>query len=435
FPNLPTGFQATPGNVAAGATGSFPVHGTAFARGSLAHFTVRGTSGTVVRTATVFVEVVPTNFNLNVNPPSTLATPIRVNPGDTIALSVTVVPISGFAGTVAIDFPNLPAGFQATPGNVAAGATGSFPVQVAATALGGLTQFTVRGTSGAVVRTATVFVEVVPTNFNLNVNPPSTLATPIRVNPGDTIALSVTVVPISGLAGTVSIYFPNLPTDFQATPGNVAAGATGSFPVQVAAIAPRGLAQFTVRGTSLSPFTTLFRSVEVVPTNFNLNVNPPSTLATPIRVNPGGTIALSVTVRSEARRAGKVGSDLPTLPTDFQATPGNVAAGATGSFPVQVAAIAPGGLAQFTVRGTSGTVVRTATVFVEVVPTNFNLNVNPPSTLATPIRVNPGGTIALSVTVVPISDFTRTLPIYIPNLTTDSHSTPGNVAADATGSS
>src|SRR2546428_792509 len=111
------------------------------------------------------------------------STPIRVNPGDTIALCVTVVPISGFAGTVAIDFPNLPTGFQATPGNVAAGATGSFPVQVAAIAPRGLAQFTVRGTSGTVVRTATVFVEVVPTNFNLNVNPPSTLATPIRVNP------------------------------------------------------------------------------------------------------------------------------------------------------------------------------------------------------------------------------------------------------------
>src|SRR5207245_1287863 len=186
------------------------------------------------------------------------------------------------------------------------------------------------------------------------------------------------------------------------TPDNVAAVATVSFTVQVGATALRGLTQFTVRGTSADVVSTATVFVEVAPTNFNLNVNPPSTLATPIRVNPGDTIALSVTVvpiRSEERRVGK---DCPNLPTGFQATPGNVAAGATGSFPVQVAAIAPGGLAQFTVRGSSGTVVSAATVFVEVVPTNFNLNVNPPSTLATPIRVNPGDTIALSVTVVPI---------------------------------
>src|SRR5437899_1345223 len=120
------------------------------------------------------------NFNLNVNPPSTLATPIRVNPGGTIALSVTVVPISGFAGTVAIDFPDLPRGFQATPGNVAAGATGSFPVQVPATTPGGLTQFTVRGTSGTVVTTVTVFVEVTNPSFSLIVIPLPTFIAPVR---------------------------------------------------------------------------------------------------------------------------------------------------------------------------------------------------------------------------------------------------------------
>src|SRR3989442_1555879 len=150
-PGSPTvtlsGFHTTPGSVTVGEPGSFPVQAATTVPVRPTQFTVRGTFGLgSVQTVTVFVLVTST-FTLDVSPHSTSSGPIGVTPGGTLALSVQVVAGPGFAGTVFIDFPNLPAGFQATPGNVAAGATGSFPVQVAATALGGLHQFTVRGTS------------------------------------------------------------------------------------------------------------------------------------------------------------------------------------------------------------------------------------------------------------------------------------------------
>src|SRR5207245_5797911 len=95
----------------------FPVQITSAAVPGPALLTVRGTLGTgLVKTATLFVNVI-SDFTLTVTPPSMATHRIPVNPGGAIQLSVRVVPISGFAGTVSIDFdfphlPNLPTGFQ-----------------------------------------------------------------------------------------------------------------------------------------------------------------------------------------------------------------------------------------------------------------------------------------------------------------------------------
>src|SRR5262249_61439088 len=83
--------------------------------------TVRGTlSSGAVKTATLFLNVT-SDFTLNVTPPSSAANPIQGSNLAPITLNVQVVPSFGFAGTVAIDFPNLPDNLTAVGGNVAAG--------------------------------------------------------------------------------------------------------------------------------------------------------------------------------------------------------------------------------------------------------------------------------------------------------------------------
>lgn len=160
FPNLPTGFQATGGNVAAGAVVNFPVQVTPAAAPGPAIITVRATVGTgLVKTFPVFVDVT-SDFTLNVIPATSPAAPAQVNANRTLNLSVQIVPVSGFAGSVLIDFPNPPAGFQPTSGTVAAGQTGAFPVFVVATTPLGIYQLTVRGSVGGSSQTATVFVQV-----------------------------------------------------------------------------------------------------------------------------------------------------------------------------------------------------------------------------------------------------------------------------------
>jgi hypothetical protein len=126
---------------------------------------------------------------------------------------VQVVPISGFAGTVAIDFPNLPTGFTATGGNVAAGATASFPLQNTLQASPTVFQITVRGRFGTSVQTILLFVQVTTA---IGIQPKPTLPAagqptvysvePAKLKPGETVEAKlygsnlggVTAVQLSG---------------------------------------------------------------------------------------------------------------------------------------------------------------------------------------------------------------------------------------------
>jgi hypothetical protein len=184
FPNLPTGFRAASANVAAGATVTFPVQVTAAAAPGPAYIVVRGSTGTsLVKTATLFVDVI-SDFTLTVSAPS------QFGPSRTLQVSVSVVPISGFAGTVVIDFPGLPAGFQVTPAtaSVPAGSTATFTLTATATAPPGPTQFTVRGTftsgSSQTVKTVTIFAQAI------SVGPVSAYLSPLA--PATVQALTVT---------------------------------------------------------------------------------------------------------------------------------------------------------------------------------------------------------------------------------------------------
>ena len=162
FPNLPAGFTANSGTVNVGSQGSFPIAISAAAAPGPALITVRGTlSSGAVKTATLFLNVT-SDFTLNVTPPSSQANPIQGSNLAPIQLNVQVVPTSGFAATVAIDFPNLPDNLTATGGNVAAGATGTFSINTSAIPPNGPTVFTitVRGRFGNDVQTILVFVQL-----------------------------------------------------------------------------------------------------------------------------------------------------------------------------------------------------------------------------------------------------------------------------------
>src|SRR5207245_2181003 len=132
--------------------------------------TGQDSSGSITATVNALLALQP-DFSLSLNPATTSSAPAPVTHNSTLPLTVqVVVPTGGLAGTVFIDFPNLPAGFQATPGNVAAGATGSFPVHITRAAVPGPALLTVRGTLGTgFVKTATLFVNVI-SDFTLNVS-------------------------------------------------------------------------------------------------------------------------------------------------------------------------------------------------------------------------------------------------------------------------
>src|SRR5216683_2100456 len=205
------------------------------------------TSGAITAAANATLVLQP-DFSISVTPMTTSSSPAAVTQNSTLPVTVQIVAGTGFTGTVFIDFPNLPAGFSANSGNLAAGSQGSFPITISAAASPGPAFITVRGTSSlGVIRTASLFLNVT-SDFTLSVTPVTSATNPIGTLQGGTLQVGVQVVPIAGFAGTVVIDFPNLPTGFTATGGNVAAGATVSFPLQNTLQASPTVFQVTVRG-------------------------------------------------------------------------------------------------------------------------------------------------------------------------------------------
>ena len=225
--------------------------------------TGRDTSGAITATANATLNLQP-DFNLSLTPATTSGSPAPVTQNSTLPLTVQVVAGAGLTGTVFIDFPNLPVGFSATPGTVAAGGQGSFPITISAAASPGPALITVRGTlSSGAVKTSTLFLNVI-SDFTLQVTPVTSAANPAFVLPGGTLQVGVQAVPISNFAGTVAVDFPNLPTGFTATGGNVAAGATLTVPIQNTLQAGPTVFQITIRGRFGTDVQSILLFVQVV---------------------------------------------------------------------------------------------------------------------------------------------------------------------------
>jgi FecR protein len=230
------------------------------------------TSGAVTASANASLVLQP-DFNLSLQPATTASSPAPVTQNSTLPVAVQVVASAGFMGTVFIDFPNLPTGFTVSPGNVAIGGQGSFPLTISAAAEPGPALITVRGTlSSGAIRTATLFLNVI-SDFTLSVTPASSQATPAHVLAGGTLQVTVQVVPISGFAGSVAVDFPNLPAGFTVTGGNVpgggaivTAGGTVAFQVQNTLQASTTVFQITIRGRFGSDVQSILLFVQVVAT-------------------------------------------------------------------------------------------------------------------------------------------------------------------------
>jgi hypothetical protein len=205
-------------------------------------------SGTITNSANVAMVLQP-NFTLTISPSTSSGTPIPAQHNTSFVIDVQVIPGTGFSGTVFVDFPNLPAGFAATPGNVPAGSTTRFTINVTSAAVPGPAIVNVRATvSTGLVKTQAVFVDVT-SDFSVVVSPATSSTNPAQVNANRTLNLTVQVLPVLGFAGSVLIDFPNLPAGFSGTPATLPAGGSAVFGIFVNATTPIGLYTMTVRGS------------------------------------------------------------------------------------------------------------------------------------------------------------------------------------------
>jgi hypothetical protein len=296
--------------------------------------------------------------------------------GGSVSGTFTVMPSGGFNGSVNFSgqgqVGNQPVTVQFSPNPSGPMATVNFTVfapSSAPTGVNGPTQFTLiltgRDTSGAITATANAIITLQP-DFSLGLTPATTSSSPVAVTQNSTLPLTVQVVGGTGFTGTVFIDFPNLPTGFSATSGNLTAGAQGSFPITVSAAASPGPALITVRGTTNSGAirtATLFLNVI---SDFTLQTTPSTSATNPVGTLPGSTLQVGVQVVAISGFAGTVAIDFPNLPAGFTATGGNVAAGATLTVPIQNTLQAGPTIFQITIRGRFGNDVQSILLFVQV---------------------------------------------------------------------
>jgi subtilisin family serine protease len=207
---------------------------------------ITGTSGTTTHTANASLVISqPPDFGLGVTPSAR-----TVNAGAAAGFTVSVGPLNGFTGDVALSLSGLPGSVGSaafSPATVAGGASSQLTVTTLGTAPAGAYQLMITGTSGAITHTATVSLTVQARDFTLSASPSS-----ITVSRGQTASYSVAVGAVNGFTGNVTLSVSGVPSgsilSWSANP--VAVPGTSMLRIRTTASTLRGT--FSVRVTGKS---------------------------------------------------------------------------------------------------------------------------------------------------------------------------------------
>jgi subtilase family serine protease len=160
---LPTGVTATFSEVSAGrSTVTFAA--SAGATPGATPITITGVSGSITSKAVITLNVVsPPNFALSVFPSS-----LSLAQGSIGTSAITLTPLNGFTGTVALSISGLPSGVVAS---IASGAAPMLKFSITASAAPSQSTITLTGKFGSLTQTATIALTVLaPASGNTMVN-------------------------------------------------------------------------------------------------------------------------------------------------------------------------------------------------------------------------------------------------------------------------
>ena len=208
--------------------------------------TITGTAGTLTRTATATLDVVTSDFTLTAAPASQ-----TIGPGSAASYTVTVAPLAGFSGSIALSASGLPAGASAVfEPAIIAGGSGSATLTVATTAAtpASISSLTVTGVSDALTHSTSVSLAVETPDYLVFAGPSSR-----TVAPGESTTYNISTAASGGFAGTVALTVEGLPAGATATfsPATIAAGAgTSTLTVTLPSAVAAGETTFTIQGAS-----------------------------------------------------------------------------------------------------------------------------------------------------------------------------------------
>lgn len=327
--------------------------------------TVTGTSGTVVRTATLTLSVVPPSaFTMSVAPASR-----TIAAGRNTVFQLTLSRDATFTSPVSFEVAGLPAGATGTF-SAQATTTSQVFLQIATTAsvAGGTYPLTVTATGGAVSRTVSPTLTVTgggaTPGFTLSATPATQ-----TVAPGGTAAFTIGIARTGGFTGEVAFSLAGLPAGASsafAPPATAGSESTLTL-TTTAAIVP-GTYPLTITGVGASLTRTASATLVVQAAGgggFTLSVVPASRT-----IARGGTTTFSIAINRSGGYTGPVTFTVSGLPGSG-ATATFLSASPTSSTAalriVTTAGVAPGTY-PLTISGSGGGTTSTGAATLNITP-------------------------------------------------------------------
>jgi hypothetical protein len=187
-----------------------------------------------------------TNFTLQVNAPGFALFPapssLAMEGGSSASTTITVTDYAGFAGNVVLTVTSpLPSGVTAVWSNKSA--NGSSTLTLTASGSAGLTTntITITGTSGNLMATSDITLQVLQPSFSINVSP-----IPSFIAQGATVKAIVTLVPKGNYMGSADLFASSLPAGVTATfsPSSIKVGGASQVTFTASNSATLGLAPY-----------------------------------------------------------------------------------------------------------------------------------------------------------------------------------------------
>jgi hypothetical protein len=375
---------------------------TATAGGPIA-VTVTGTSGGLTQTANINLTVTATkNFTLSASPNT-----LNIIQGSNGTSTITVNPISGFTGSVALSVVStLPSGVTASFSPASTKTTSTLTLTANTSATTGPATVTVQGTSGALTQTTTISLTVnPPQSFTLSPSPSS-----VSVAQGSSNTSTISVTDVGGFTGSVTMSVTStLPSGVTAAfSPNPTTGSSTLTLTASATATTGGPTTVTIQGTSgaLTETATLSLTVTAAP-SFTLSAAPTS-----VTVAQGNSGTSTITVNPFNGFTGSVNlSVTSTLPTGVTAgfSPNPTTTGSSTLTLTASATATIGGPTTVTIQGTSGALTKTTTVSLTVTaPPNFSLSPSPNS-----LTIAQGSNGTSTITVSPTNGFTGSVSLSV----------------------
>jgi|GEM_PF-2911825 len=366
--------------VPSGAIAFFTAPTVAAANGSTL-LSVNTSSATVPGTYTLTLTGTATNGVVHFTPITLVVNPAAadfagdITPGGQLiaagqmaAFVVSVSPINGFTGDVALSAAGAPAGSLVTfnPPVITGGSgTSVLSVTPPANAPSGLSVLTISGTSGTISHSGKRELNVNNSaDFSGYISP--TINTVVA---GQRAAYTVNVTSLNGYTGTTTLSLSGLPpnSSYRFTPATLLGGAgTSSLLISTTASTPTGSYTLVLSGQSGSDIksTTIQLNVNSSPGDFGGSITPISQ-----SVTSATDASYSVSITPSGGFTGNVTLSVTNLPpgTGVSFNPGNVITGGSGStaFTISTAGVAPGTYS-ILVTGVSGGITHSGTITLTV---------------------------------------------------------------------